>query len=400
MTCYVTVACLGLMVTAFGGEAVSPAFALDLHYDSSGEVFPCGAGTEVFNISSRWTAMTTSWATDGNNDGIPDWWERQFGLSVGGLPAQGDADGDGFSNLTEYNAGTNPFVPDMLCSMSATSTAHLVDTDGRNGTGGVSYDLNEVWGISSLFAADTAGWAKDSDSDGIPDWYEILYNLNPSVADSHADPDGDGRTNLQEYNARTNPVSFDNWSIPAAITDCAFVTDTRVWHTGIFPSAEEPFAVIMVSGGFICDTGGLYYDWDHDGIPNWWEARYAHDGSKTGLNASADDDDDGMSNHEEFVAYTDPTNQISRFTIHLEPTKKNIAKVHLMAVGSSVPISLLWQSARGRTYSVYISHDLSKGWEPQPVANLTGTGEKLEYRFSTIWPTAFFKVSVNLSDDY
>ena len=63
-----------------------------------------------------------------------------------------------------------------------------------------------------------------------------------------------------------------------------------------------------LSGLFLCDTGGLYYDWDGDGIPNWWEARYSPVGDKMSMLANDDSDGDGVSNFAEFVAYTDPTN--------------------------------------------------------------------------------------------
>ncbi len=45
---------------------------------------------------------------DSNGDGIPDTWERQWGLQVGDLVAGEDDDGDGFSNLEEYIANTHP----------------------------------------------------------------------------------------------------------------------------------------------------------------------------------------------------------------------------------------------------------------------------------------------------
>ena len=45
---------------------------------------------------------------DSNDDGIPDSWERQWGLPVGSLSANADDDEDGFSNLREYVANTNP----------------------------------------------------------------------------------------------------------------------------------------------------------------------------------------------------------------------------------------------------------------------------------------------------
>jgi len=45
----------------------------------------------------------------------------------------------------------------------------------------------------------------DSDSDGMPDNYESNHGLDPLVDDSAEDPDGDGLTNLEEYDLGTNP---------------------------------------------------------------------------------------------------------------------------------------------------------------------------------------------------
>ena len=394
---------------AFAGEAVSSAFTLDLHYDSSGEVFPGEEGMEVWGLSTRWTVMTTTWATDSNDDGIPDWWERQFGVAIGRLPAKGDADGDGFSNIVEYNAGMNPLVPDVLASMCAASVAYLLDTGGLIGSSGTIYDLNEVWGLSSLFSANTAGWAKDSDADGIPDWWENLYGLNPVAADASIDLDGDGRTNIEEYNAGTNPAIADDWNKSLAELKSPFVCDTRVVYVGDNPTLDSTFAVIRISNGFICDTGGLYYDWDGDGIPNWWEARYSRDGGKTGLVASQDEDNDGMSNYAEFVAYTDPTNMMSRFVIGLEqiavvPTKLKTEKsVKLLASSPATgtnAFALRWQSARGRTYSVFSTDSLTLGWRECADAEIAGNDTVVEYIPEQNGNVKFFKVTVRLSDDY
>ena len=50
----------------------------------------------------------------------------------------------------------------------------------------------------------------DSDGDGMPDWWEILYGLNPyNPDDANDDPDNDEVTNLLEYIYNTNPTNPD-----------------------------------------------------------------------------------------------------------------------------------------------------------------------------------------------
>jgi hypothetical protein len=45
----------------------------------------------------------------------------------------------------------------------------------------------------------------DSDSDGMPDEWKIEHWLNPLLDDSNQDADGDGLTNLGEYQNTTDP---------------------------------------------------------------------------------------------------------------------------------------------------------------------------------------------------
>ena len=373
----------------FADDAVSPVFTFDARYKSSGITPDAWVSYEAEGLSSRFSAATVTRAAD----------------------AAADPDGDGRTNLEEYNAGTNPIVVEDYLASVATSGRHVVDTWIESTAVG-GWDLVEVWGLSGLFMTDTAGRAPDADKDGLPDWWETLYGLNPNVADSHVDSDGDGRTNLEEYNAGTNPIIFNDWMRSIAEQDKSFICDTHVEYIGGNPTFDSTFAVIKVSNGFICDTGGLYYDWDGDGIPNWWEARFSRSGSKTGLDASTDDDADGMSNYGEFVAYTNPTNGNSIFTIAIVPVAEENSEFDsqqptLMAVGrrlskrtGSAGFALRWQSAMGRTYSVYATSNLSEGWSDVPVAEITGTGDVVEYVPSNTEAAMFFKVKVRLAGDY
>ena len=44
----------------------------------------------------------------------------------------------------------------------------------------------------------------------MPDGWEIAHGLNPLVNDASLDPDGDGLTNLQEFQHSTDPWQFDS----------------------------------------------------------------------------------------------------------------------------------------------------------------------------------------------
>ena len=120
-------------------------------------------------------ARVTSVSTSGGEDGSPP----VENVSLGFESVQW--------TYTELNAKGQPF-------RWSRATWDLVKNAGSFNYLGLSESLPEL----------------DSDHDGMPDEWERMHGLNPLVNDADGDLDGDGLTNLQEFNAGTLPEKPDS----------------------------------------------------------------------------------------------------------------------------------------------------------------------------------------------
>ena len=280
------------------------------------------SGIAAAALSQPFSIDTRIPRPDFDHDGLPDAYEQSAGLNWQVADAGEDPDNDGKTNLQEYNAGTDPDTPDRPQAVRALSGAFTVAT-GR---------------VSSA----------DSDSDGMPDWWELRYGLDPGTANGADDHDLDGRSNLAEYLAGKDPL----------IDDLALNT-------------------FSLSQLFAADTGGRLRDTDADGLPNWWETLFFT--NTTTAARFADPDGDRHDNLEEFRAGTNPTDGQSVFAI--------------IEVRSGPPSIVRWSSVTSRTYSLWTITDGDLTLQPvasnlvatPPVnsfTNVAPTGRGL-YRVST-----------------
>jgi hypothetical protein len=119
-------------------------------------------------------------------------------------------------------------------------------------------------------------------------------------------------------------------------------------------------------------------DTDHDGMPDAWEL--AHGLNPNDLtDAAKDDDGDGFSNLQEFLAGTDPADPASAFKI-----------TALAVTGSNTLIT--FSTALDKSYAIETTSNLPSANWTIVTQNVAGTGNNLQLITTTNTPALYYRV--------
>ena len=367
--------------------------AIDTDGDGYSDEDEIAAGSDPLDASS--TPMTVDSDGDGFTD-VEERAAGSDENDAGETPLNLDSDGDGYTNVTENAADSDPYnAAKTPINFDGDSCVNIEDVfprdaseclDFDNDTIGDNADLDddndgfsdveEAAAGSDPFDANETPLNLDSDGDGFTNLVEIAAGSDPFDANSvpdTTDSDGDGYTDTVELaagsdpaDAASTPVNFDGDSCPNA-TD-AFPTDATECsdfdNDGLGDNADQ--------------------DDDGDGYNDDVEIAAGSDP----LNASEtpdnlDSDGDGFSNVVEVAAGSDPYDA-SETPINLDSDGDGYTDVDEVAAGSD-PFDANSIPSIGPL--VYITETFDNSIIPGQMFNLDNTGNGDEYigRFSKGW---------------
>ncbi len=146
-----------------------------------------------------------------------------------------DRDSISFKWFKSGPEGMEPFGITALMTANFVPGEHtikLIVTDSVENSASYSFTILVEPPMEGLVGPDDG----DSDLDGIPNWWEIQYHLDPLDKDSDEDvdtPNPDGFTNLQEWHNRTDPTN--PWSHPPIPYKTVEEEETGPLSSGMWP---------------------------------------------------------------------------------------------------------------------------------------------------------------------
>ncbi len=297
------------------------------------------------------------------NDGIPNWWKEEYGLSTNDptLATNYPPADNQLTYLEKYLYGLNPLTN---------------DTDGDGLT---DYDEIFIYHTNPLLAS-TAG-------DGIPDGWKVQYGLNPLIPIANSEAGFDGVTYMQVYQYdlthTNNPLNPNTpFSVGQALSSYEIINGGQ--HTNKFYYDHEDRLQGMesshgISIGYQYDGNGnllrqsvLSRAAETNGLPLLWLWLNGLT-NQPGI-AYANSSGNGWNNYQEWLAglspnsnsvpslLNNPGTNIATLAVPFTPTNWVMAAGQLNGVTGDEIVVGADGNATGKTNSVFILTQGASSW--------------------------------------
>ena len=252
---------------------------------ATGDELASDTDNDTLTLLQEAVALTNPTSPDTDGDGLPDGWEVTYSDAVGvdplvaatGDELASDKDNDTLTLMQEFGANTDPTMSDT-------------DSDTLPDAWEVRYST--VFGVNATDGANASELASDTDSDGL----SLIGEFNAGTDPRSNDTDGDGLNDGWEVNYKS--VEGVNATGAAGVSDLTSDTD------------NDTLTLLQEAKAGTDPTSN---DTDGDGLPDGWEVTYR---SVSGVNATgaasasdltSDTDNDTLTLLQEAEAGTDPT---------------------------------------------------------------------------------------------
>ena len=180
----------------------------------------------------------------------------------------------------------------------------------------------------------------DTDDDGLQDSWEDYYFSSLSNYTGQDDPDADGSNNTLEFRIGTNPIDPSSSSQDTDGDGLFDYDEINIYSTNPNNNDSDGDGFSDASEVINYQTNPNNNDSDNDGLPDGFELSYA---GNINMNVDDDMDNDGFTNYEEWIADTNPIDELSRLRI---------------LVNSSTSSNVVFLSSSNREYRVEFSTNL------------------------------------------
>ncbi len=242
----------------------------NLFFNCLNQMAPVLISRSLVVILALFTTHRATAMIDLNTNTVSDVWEQIYGAS--GLAPGADSDGDGYSNLQEALAGTDPLNPNSVPKIA--SSAYAASTFSVT----IPCELGKQYQLQSIASLGSTNWIVetnivaragntltlsapagsigkffrtavsdvDTDGDGVSDWEEYKLGLDPLNPDSNNQLDGGGNL-MGDYAFATNKLALQNIFTIVATDPVTVQPDVG--------SIATDFGMLTVSrGGFPLNT--------------------------------------------------------------------------------------------------------------------------------------------------